>query len=240
MSKLKINTREIGSVSVFDLMGEPTGDSLQEAVSKIQRNIRRHRMQRVILNLQRMPVLEPIGLRKLLAVCIRPQKSLLYGVSDAVAAALETTYVPRNVKICNTEREVAEDFGPFLLDKSMEGVPVHSENGNVQESIGYQLERRRSKRMHVALPLEFSLLTPGGVLEVKAIATNISEGGLYTEFLDLESTEKLEALNPVEGLKAEIKIYPSANFPEEYHLQARVARKEIRKRQMGLGFEFLT
>lgn len=240
MSKLKISTREIGSVYVFDLVGDATEEGLQEAVLKIQRNIRRHRLQRVILNLQRIPALEPIGLRKLLAACIRPQRSLLYGVSQTLAAALETTYVPRNVKICNTEKEIAEDFGPFLLDKEFSGVSNPAESGNLQESVGYQIDRRRSKRMHVALPLSFILETPHGVIEAKAIATNISEGGLYAEFLDLGATEKLEKLDPIQNLKAQITIFPSANFPEEYHLKARVVRREERKKQLGLGFEFLT
>lgn len=240
MSKLKINTREIGSVSVFDLLGDPTQESLGEAVEKIQRNIRRHRIQRVILNLQKVPMLEPLGLRRLLAACIRPQRSLLYGVSETLASALETTYVPRNVKVCNSEKEVAEDFGPFLLSKDMGTIPSRNAEGDLQQSIGYQLERRRCKRMHVALPLEFKIVGADGLtLAGHAIATNISEGGLYAEFLDLVATEKVDALDPIQDLKSEITIYPSANFPEEYHLQARIVRKEMRKKQMGVAFEFL-
>jgi hypothetical protein len=239
MSKLKISTREIGSVCVFDLIGEATQDSLDEAASKIQRNIRRHRIQRIILNLQKVPMLEPLGLRRILAACIRPQRSLLYGVSNTLADALEMTYVPRNIKICNTEKEVAEDFGPFLLSKDIEAIPARNSDGALHESIGYQLERRRAKRMHVALPLEFKLLTSGEPLSVKAIATNISEGGLYAEFLDLVASEKIDNLNPIGELKAEINIFPSANFPEEYHLKASVVRKEMRKKQLGVAFEFL-
>lgn len=241
MSKLKITTREIGSVCVFDLIGDPTEESLGEAVLKIQRNIRRHRIQRIILNLQMIPMLEPLGLRRLLAACIRPQRSLLYGVSQALAGALETTYVPRNVKICNTEKEVAEDFGPFLLSRNMEGIPARNADGDLQKSIGYELERRRSKRMHVALPLRFKIHTSNGATPLmgSAIATNISEGGLYAEFLDLFATEKIDNLNPIQDLKAELTIFPSANFPEEYHLQAKVVRKETQKKQLGVAFEFL-
>ena len=239
MSKLKINTREIGSVCVFDLIGEPTVEGLDEAVLKIQRNIRRHRMQRVILNLQKIGTLEPLGLRRLLAVCIRPQKSVLYGVSAALAGALETTYIPKNVKICNSEKEIAEDFGPFLLARDIEAVPSHLADGDPNLSQGAQIERRRSKRMHVALPLEFRIHAPSGDVYASAIATNISEGGLFAECLDLDMTEKLDNLNPIEELKADITIFPSANFPEEYHLQAKVVRKEIRERQFGMAFEFL-
>ena len=238
MSKLKINKREIGSVCIFDLVGDSTQEGLQEVAWKIQRNIRRHRLQRVILNLQLVPALEPLGLRKLLTACLRPQRSLIYGVSDAVALSLEDTYVPRNVRICHSEKDVAEDFGPFLLERDKSSFfPELAENP--EETIGYQLERRRSKRMHVALPIEVKLFSGDQVFETKAIATNISEGGLYAKYLDLEAIKKLEHIEPFEGMRAEIHIFPSANFPEEYHLQGRVNRRQIEGRQLGIALEFV-
>ncbi len=242
MNKLTVSMREIGSVRVFDLMGESTQESLQEAADKIQRNIRRHRLQRVILNLQMLGGLEPLGLRKLLAACLRPQKSLLYGVSEEIGHALEGTYLPRNVRICPSEKEVAEDFGPFLLDR--EAKPDFAidptVNPMMEESIGSQIERRRSKRMHVALPIDLKIkVREGEVLTTRAIATNISEGGLFAEYLDLSATRKIEKLEPFEGLKAEILIFPSANFPEEYQLQGRIRRRESRKKQLGVAVEFI-
>ena len=236
MSKLKVSTREIGSVCVFDLVGEPTPEGLQEVSNKIQRNIRRHRIQRVILNLQMIPELEPLGLRKLLASCIRPQRSLLFGVSKSVQGFLDGTYVPKNMKVCSTEKEVAEDFGPFLLDRTKE----HNLVNAPEDSIGRRIERRRSKRMHVALPIDLKLYAANGkVLETHAIATNISEGGLFAEYLDLEAAKSVESIQPFEGLRTEIVIFPSANFPEEYHLEARIVRRELRKKQIGLAVEFV-
>ena len=240
MSKLKVSTREIGSVCVFDLIGEPTEDSLDEVVSKIQKNIRRHRLQRVILNFQMLPHLEPLSMRKLLTACIRPQKSLLYGVSDEMERFLETTYVPKNMRICHSEKEVAEDLGPFLLEKDGVGEFPAEEGVMPEQTGGYQIERRRSKRMKVALPLELKIhLASGQVLETRAIATNISEGGLFAEYLDLESVNKIEQLDPLQGLKVDIRIFPSANFPEEYQLQGKINRKESRKKQLGIALEFL-
>ena len=243
MSKLKVSTREIGSVCVFDLEGNPTQETLQEIAWKIQRNIRRHRLQRVILNLQMMPTLEPLGLRKLLAACIRPQKSLIFGASISVVHHLEGTYLPRNIRICTSEKEVAEDFGPFLLEKERDKkFPVDGKDGS-PESIGNQVERRRSKRMHVALPIELKIYPADGSPPIasKAIATNISEGGLFAEYIDLEAAHKLEAmdLDPLKDHKVEILIFPSANFPEEYHLAGKINRKELRKKQLGVAIEFL-
>lgn len=240
MAKLTVTTREIGSVRVFDLVGEPTEESLQEVAWRIQRSIRRHRLQRVILNLQMVASLEPLGLRKLLAACIRPQRSLIFGASDDIRSFLENTYVPRNVRICSSEKEVAEDFGPFLLEKDEEtGFPG---DGPIMrpDSIGYQVERRRSKRMRVALPIDLRVQLPtGSEILTRAIATNISEGGLFAEYLDLDAAEKIEGLDLAQGINAEILIFPSSNFPEEYRLKGKILRKQFHKKQLGVAVEFL-
>ena len=240
MAKLTVTTRDIGSVKVFDLMGDPTEESLQEVAWRIQRNIRRHRLQRVILNLQMVSTLEPLGLRKLLAACIRPQRSLIFGASANVRNFLEGTYVPRNVRICNSEKEVAEDFGPFLLEKDEDaGFPGQGPMMS-PDSIGYQVERRRSKRMRVALPIDLKIQLPNSPeILTRAIATNISEGGLFAEYLDLGAAEKIEALDLAQGIHAEIFIFPSSNFPEEYRLKGNILRKQFHKKQMGIAVEFL-
>lgn len=240
MSRLKVSSREIGNVKVFDLQGEPDLESLQDAAWKIQRSIRRHRLQRVILNVQKIKSLDEVGIRKLVAAFIRPQRSVIFGASKLLTSQLEDTYLPRTMRICPTEKEVAEDFGPFLFHKDELGkVLGENERRNGGGGPGLDLERRRSKRMHVAIPLELTLY-PGGkeALSSRAIATNISEGGIFIEFLDLDFLEAIEKLEPIEKTRVSVQIHPSGNFPEEYHLEGKVRRKELRKHGLGLAIEF--
>lgn len=239
MSKLKVSTREIGSVRVFDLQGSPTQESLQEVAWKIQRNIRRYRVQRVILNLQMVPTLEALGIRKLLAACIRPQRSLIFGASSSVAQILENSYLPRNVKICDSEKEVAEDLGPFLIENDTDKKFLLEGQDPDKTAIGTALERRRSKRMHVALPIELTIHLNGEKrLMTRAIATNISEGGLFAEYLDLGFAKEIEPVD-LKDQRVEIRIFPSDNFPEEYRVDGIVRRKAVCKKQLGLGLEFI-
>ena len=106
-------------------------------------------------------------------------------------------------------------------------------------SIGAEMERRRSKRMHVAIPVELKMyFKDGNTLETRATATNISEGGMFTEYLDLQVAGNLMNAQDMQGLDVEIHIYPSANFPEEYRVKGVITRKELRKKQLGLGIEF--
>jgi anti-anti-sigma regulatory factor len=240
MSKFHYSTREIAGVSVFDLKGEPTFESVQDVAWKIQKSIRRHRMQRIILNFQQVGTLDPIGLRRLLTVCIRPKHSVIYGASPEVVHCIEDGYLSSKVEICADEKEVAESFGPFLFDKDSEKkIPAKSVLHS-RDSIGVQFEKRRSHRMHVAIPLELKITTPNGeVITSRAIASNISEGGLFAEYLDLEIAHKINALEPIQDLPVEIHVFPSVNFPEEYQLKGKIRRKEVRKEQLGLGIEFL-
>lgn len=240
MSKLKVSTREIGSVHVFDLEGDPTQGTLQEIAWKIQRNIRRFRLQRVILNLQMIHSLDSLGLRKLVAACIRPQRSLIYGASDEITHFLQEGYLPRNMRVCASEKEVAEDFGPFLLEKEKDKEFDLDVKGLGKESIGAAIEKRRAKRMHVAIPLELKIFpAKGEPLTTRAIATNISEGGLFAEYLDLEVAQKIETFDPLQCLKVGIRIFPSTNFPEEFRLEGKISRIELRKKQLGVGVQFV-
>ncbi len=241
MSRLNFTTREIGSVRVFDLSGEATNqDTVQEVAWKIQRNIRRHRLQRVILNVQKIKFLDELSIRKLVAAFLRPQRSAIYGASGTLSHQLEEAYLPQNVKICPTEKEVAEDFGPFLFHKNEVGKVLGEQDRPEEgEGAGREMERRRSKRMHVAIPLEMTLAPQGKeVIETRGIATNVSQGGVFIEYLNLDALEAIEELAPIEGVRVEIRIHPSGNFPEEYELSGVIRRKETRKRGLGLAVQF--
>jgi len=232
--------REIGSVKVFDLIGEPSQDTLQEVAWKIQRSIRRHRLQRVILNLQKIKSLDELEIRKLVAAFLRPQRSAIYGATGALMHKFEETYLPHNIKLCPTEKEVAEDLGPFLFEKDEMG-NILGEKDRPEDGSrpGSDLERRRAKRMHVAIPLELTLHPKGkDPIATRAIATNISQGGIFVEYLDLDALKTIEALDSVEAVPVEIQIHPSSNFPEEYHLEGVIRRKEVHKRGLGLAVQF--
>jgi len=240
MKKLQLMTREIGTVSIFDISGAPTNETLDDLVRRIQKRIRRHRLQRVILNLQDMDHIDAIGMRKLMAACLRPQRSLIYGASEEARQTLSDSYLPQSVKICNDEEAVAEDFGPFLFEKG-DDKQVASDFAEIRDSIGYQVERRRSKRMHVAIPVEL-IVRPensGEECRTKALITNISEGGLFAEYLDMHQASKVESLGAVDGFHCDIRIPKCSNFPEDYELKGIVLRKEMRKKQLGLALKFV-
>ena len=239
MTRFHYSTREIGGVAVFDLKGSPTFESVQEVAWKIQKNIRRHHFHQILLNFKAAGPMDTIELRRLLTVCIRPKHSVIYGASPDMAGFLEDNCFSGKVDVCADEKEVAESFGPFLFDKDPDKRYLDQAAKTPRESLGYQLESRRNHRMHVAIPVELRVMSPQNeIVTTKAIATNISEGGMFVEYLDLEAAGKITAMEPIENLPVEIHIFPSSNFPDEYHVAGRIRRRESRKEQLGFGIEF--
>lgn len=244
MSKLHFHIREIGAVAIFDLLGKPSDNSVsevQDLATRMQKNIRRHRLQRVILNMKGVRALDAVAMRKILAACIRPKQSIIYGAAHDLLEIIADNHLPQNIGICANEKEVAERMGTFLFDKdeAKHIVKVYQE-GEPHINRGEEIERRRSHRMHVALPLEIKVSSVGEpAIVTTSIATNISESGLFAEYLDLDAAEKMEAIEPLAGRKVQIHIFPSAYFPNEFDVLGVIRRKETRGRQLGIGIEFI-
>jgi len=243
MSKFHFHTREIGSVSIFDLMGSCSSNpssEVQDEAWRMQKNIRRHRSQRVILNMKGLDSVDAIGMRKILAACIRPKQSVIYGAKHDLLKIIADNHLPHSIGLCANEREVAEQLGTFLFDKNEEKKIVSESPYENMLGPGSEIEKRRSHRMHIALPMEikvFNINQPPIV--TTSIATNISEGGLFTEYLDLDAAEKIESLGDLQGKKVQIHIFPSAHFPSEFDVMGIIRRKQLVGKQLGIGIEFV-
>ena len=233
----RLEQRQIGRVHVFDLFGSLVGERSQEVVEKIDHTIQKKRLKRVILNLQEVQELDELIVRKLVASLLRPQRSLLYCASPKLRGFFEGSYLPHNIKLCTTEAEVADWVGSFLFEKEKDiGLSKDQEESHNP----YGLERRRKKRIRVAIPIEIEFETKDGQkVHSRAIATNISQGGLFAEYLDLESSLQVSQLGDLESNKVTVIVAPSQNFAEEVRIPGCVKRIELVKRQVGMGIQFL-
>ncbi len=233
----KVEQRQIGRVQVFDLYGTLTGEQSVEVIDKIDHVIQKKKLKRVILNLQKVQELDELIVRRLIASLIRPQKSLVFCTNDRFTQFFKGTYLPKNIKLCISEAEIADSVGSFLFEKDKDtGVP--KELGLLHDKYG--LERRRSKRIRVAIPIEIEFETADGKkVHSKAIATNISQGGLFAEYLDLDSSLQVSQMSDLESNKVTILVPANESFPEEVKIQGCIKRIELSKRQVGLGIQFL-
>ena len=232
-----VGLRKIGSVQVFDLGGMLTGEEMDPIVHKIDQTIQKKKLRRVILNLQKVQSMDEIAFRKIIACLIRPQRSLIFAPDGSCRDFFETSHLPHSIRICKNEEEVAEAFGSFLFlkDKIFE-IPVDQ---TMLQSKGYGLERRRNKRIRVAISakLEFHM-KDGNSLIIKAIATNVSQGGVFCEFLDLNAPD-YSKMQGLEESHVTITVPPNETFKDELIVPGKIARFELFKNQYGIAIKFI-
>lgn len=232
-----VGLRKIGSVQVFDLGGILVGEEMDPAVHKIEQTIQKKRLRRVILNLQKVQSMDEVSFRKIMACLIRPQRSLVFAPEGSYRGMFESGHLPQNVRICKNEEEVADAFGSFLFvkDKMFE-VQADPLQTQIKD---YGLERRRNKRIRVAIPVKLLFhMKDGSKLEAKGIATNVSQGGVFCEFLDLNAP----AYSRMQGLEetlVTITVPPNETFKEEITIPAKIGRFELFKTQYGIALKFV-
>ncbi|OGW88756.1 MAG: hypothetical protein A3A73_00230 [Omnitrophica bacterium RIFCSPLOWO2_01_FULL_50_24] len=233
----KLELRKIGNVQVFDLCGTFMGEEMEPIIRKIDETIQKKKLRRVIMNLQKMESINEIGLRKVTSVLLRTQRSLIYTPDRSCRALFEATHLPSNIKLCKDEVEVADAFGSFLFvkDKAFE-VPIDESQ---PAAAGQGLERRRSKRIRVAIPIVIKCrLKDQKEIELKGIATNVSEGGLFAEFLDLD-TPAYSEMQGLEGSRVEVDVPPNEAFKDRMLVPGKINRFELFKKQYGLAIQFV-
>ncbi|MBI4395207.1 MAG: PilZ domain-containing protein [Candidatus Omnitrophica bacterium] len=234
---IQLSLRKIGTVQVFDLEGVLTGEEMEPVSQKIDYVIQKKRLRRVILNLQKVQSIDQIALRKIVACLIRPQRALIYAPDGSCRELFSDTHLPGNVRLCKNEEEVAEAFGSFLfLKDKMFQVPVDETKPEIK---GYGLERRRNKRIRVAVPIKLAFqMKDGSTLTTKAIATNVSQGGIFAEFLDLDAPD-YSKMQGLEESQVTITVLPSETFKEEIVIPGKIVRFEMLKKQYGIAIRFL-
>lgn len=233
----RVEQRQIGRVHVFDVFGVLSGERSFEIIEKIDHVIQKKKLKRVILNLQGVSELDEIGGRRIINSIARPQRSLIFCTDEKLRAFFRSNYLPHNVTLCANENEVADLVGSFLFDKDKDiGLPKEQKLVKTE----YGIERRRKKRIRVAIPIEIEFETKDGrKVYSKAIATNISQGGLFAEYLDLDNSLDVSQLGSQESSKVTVVVPPSENFPERVEIPGCVKRIELLRRQVGMGIQFL-
>ena len=234
---VQLGLRKIGTVQVFDLGGVLTGEEMEPVAQKIDQVIQKKKLRRVILNLQKVQSIDQIALRKIVACLIRPQRSLIFAPDESCRALFQDSHLPGSVRLCKNEEEVAEAFGSFLFlkDKVFQ-VPVDETKPQPKD---YGLERRRAKRIRVAIPIRVAFqMKDGGVLTTKAIATNVSQGGIFAEFLDVNAPD-YSKMQGLEQSQVTITVLPGETFKEEITIPGKIARFELLKKQYGIALQFL-
>ncbi len=218
----QITRRKIGSVVILDIKGELVGPWALKAKDNIARLISGH-VNNLIINLKELNTVDSLGVKALASNLVSGARNVVIGGRTSVMEMFTHNNAFSNCKVFMDENAVIDYFGKEFVDRGDESDYV---------------ERRVYNRLKTAIPLEFWYEDEKGKKIVfKAIITDISEGGLLAEYLDLETVDiQTSKLDPYDLKMLHLKI----KLPKYDYIYAtgKVVRTIMSGSQLALGIEF--
>ena len=215
----QVSERRIGNVMIVDIKGDLSGSWAVRGRDQIAQARARNSSCKLIFNLRETTSLDTLGVKSILEnipeggeLAVIPGSS---GVLDLVKRCLKN----KRFYIYQDERGIASAFGPDFV---------------AAETLA---EQRESVRLETAFPLEFYFEDEGERLEFRAIVTNLSESGLFAEYIDLNAAEEsLKRLDPYDLKLLHLKLLLPMRKPVE--TDGNVMHRRLDGEQVGIGIKF--
>jgi len=218
----QVITRSIGDVSIIELKGELIGPWALRAKDEIARFIQHRACSNLLITLGGLETIDSLGVK---AIIENLEPKMRVGVVVGNLGVMEMfarVKAAGDLKFFKTEEEVVHYFGRDLV--------------NLDEAIDD--DRRKHQRLRTAFPLEFSFDNDAGQkVFFHAVVTDLSEGGLLAEYLDLDQASfgsDLIEPNDDETVDLRLKVPGS----KEIVTRGKVVRTLSKADQVGLGIEF--
>lgn len=224
VQKTEIHKRTVGSVMIFDLFGDLTVDEIDAIKDFMEANIQKGGVRNVILNTEFVTGIDDLALRKLLIPLERPHRKAVYCLKPEIENIFKNAYLPEGLALCTNEAQLAEAFGLYLVEK---------------DKFIFKGERRKSKRIEVALPLQIDVEDlDGKAHSLPALITNLSEGGFYVEFITLRFADAIREIRDLRSRPATVTFTPPMGSSEQI-FKTELLRTELSSRQTGLAARFI-
>lgn len=217
----QLQFRNIGKLQIIDIKGDLTGCWVGKVRSEIQSAINKERDHVVVFNLKKLKNIDSLGVKTLIeSLPEQSQSGFLKGSLD-IMEMMKSGSENRILHVFKNEDELVQHFGVQLA--------------NTDDQMSHQ---RKFNRIHTALPLEFSCKDQENRdLQFRAVVTNLSEGGLFAEYLDMDDAEKSQTfVSPYELTLLKLLI----KLPNHDTISAKgkVVRRKLDGEQVGIGIEF--
>lgn len=222
---VKIEERSIGKVKIIDISGELVGPSALMSEAELKKLLLSSEGVGILINLKNVSRIDSLGVRMVIRCLAKITKCAVMGCNFDVHEMINRLTVKEKpaMRCFFGDNDVLEYFGKEFTDGQH----------------GPFVERRKFKRMKAALPIEISYKKKNGEdIIYKAIATNLSEDGVYAEYLDLELGKAcVSELNPngAKLLKLKIRIPDGKPVME---IEGRVIHRQMENNNYGIGMQF--
>ena len=218
----QIINRKIGEVEILDLKGDFVGPWAIRGKEDIQKFVETRRPRNLLINLKDVETIDSLGVKAIMDNLGGDIKSGIVSANYSVIEMFSRLGSISDTQFFKDEDEVVHFFAEELV-KERTTSPIE--------------EKRKYPRLKTAFPLEFWFTdVDGEKIVFRAIVTNLSEGGLYAEYLDLEpSSGNPKNIDPYDFKMLEMKI----KLPEsDIHGEGKVIRTDTQGDQMGIAIQF--
>lgn len=219
----KIKAKRVGDVNIFEFQGEFKGDFATRGEEAMRQVLANNRKKNVLFNLQGLSRMDQQGIAAILHSAQSAQKSAIYTDVDELLEPIKNQDQQNKMAYFVDKDNVAYYFSREFA------APSFDEYLNP--------ERRRFIRLASSLPTHFWFEDEGGKLfRYFAVVTNISEGGLFAQFIESVSEEGIKKnLNPYDFQLIHIRVGMQQN-DDPLDAIGKLIHGNIR--EGGIGIEF--
>ncbi|MBI4398432.1 MAG: PilZ domain-containing protein [Candidatus Omnitrophica bacterium] len=219
----QIIKRQVGEVEILDLKGDFVGPWAMRGREEIERFITASHPKNLLINLKDVDTIDSLGVKAIVDNLQGGVKSGIVSANYSVAEMFSRLPVSSGVQLFRDEEDVVHFFAEELARPSAHSLAE---------------EKRKYARLKTAYPLIFMFKDNEGQERMfNSVVTNLSEGGLYAEYLDLEpASGNIRKIDPYDFKL----IHMAIRLPEEkeIHIEGKVLRTDIEAEQMGIAVEF--
>lgn len=226
INKPHISRRSIGSVNIFDLYGEVDKSHLNGMHEYMESYIQACNFKNVILNIEKVSKAEKDAAEDLLSILEKTKKGALYsGMTDKIEN-FTFGFKNKKFKVCGTQEDILKIFGKELVEN--------------EKTIDFN-ERRKAPRIKTALEAKIILKRPE-VQDINshAIITNMTEGGIFAEYLNLSSSLSIDSIDSFKNIEVEVYFNNKKDGDGVIQKSGKILRIEFTGSQTGIAIQFNT
>jgi hypothetical protein len=214
--------RLIGRVQILDLIPRLSGKEGEAWLEVVSRHFFQGQQKAVVVNLSRTIETDGGQLRHLVYLMEKALKRAFFSNNVRHAEHEVQDYVNDRMPLLADEEGVVDYFGLELIERKKEVLPLG--------------ERRKFRRFKVVMPCEIIAKTVHP-FATKAIVTNISEGGAFVQYLDLESSIHVVGLQPSPKVPVELVLKHPGSFECDL-VKGHLIRVDLLGQQTGVAICF--
>jgi hypothetical protein len=215
--------RQIGRVQIVDMIPQLSGEKGEAWLEVLEKHFFRGIQRAVVINISNVIKMDPNQLRRLMIYMERPLKIAFYSNDLERAREIAPDYISEDIPLFGNEQEIVTHFGLDLIERTKDVVHIK--------------ERRRYKRFKVVMPVEVAT-TEGEKQVLNGIVTNVSEGGAFVQYMNIEGSLHMAELQSKPRIPVEL-LLKHVGTNECEMVKGYIVRVDILGQQQGVAIRFV-